>query len=101
MLMAKWNRNGEGYVDNTAGIAIRKVSREEREKSMVKRRNCRRTVDENILHEKAVKLRRMTDEQLVYHVEERIEKARNEGMSQGRYKAAAKKGLSGNSDFGP
>ena len=28
--MTKWNRNIEGYADSTVGIAIEKVSREER-----------------------------------------------------------------------
>lgn len=32
MGMNKWNRNGEGYMDHTAGRAIQKVSREERKK---------------------------------------------------------------------
>ena len=65
--MAKWNRNGEGYADSTAGMAIQKVSR-----------------DENIIHEKAVKMRKMTDEQLVHYVEDRVEKARSEGFNRGK-----------------
>ena len=64
-MMAKWNRNGEGYTDSTAGIAIQKASREESNNSMAKKRNCRRTTDENLIHERAVKMRKMTDEQLV------------------------------------
>lgn len=36
---------------------------------MAKKRNCRRTDEENRIHEKAVKLRKMTDEQLVRYVE--------------------------------
>ena len=63
--MAKWNRNGEGYADKTAGIAIQNISREERKIAMAKKRSCRRTTDENIIHDKAVKMRKMTDEQLV------------------------------------
>lgn len=51
-MMAKWNQNGEGYADSTAGIAIQKVSREERKNAMKKKRNCRRTTDENIIHDK-------------------------------------------------
>lgn len=35
--MTKWNRNGEGYADKTAGIAIKKVSREERKIAMSKK----------------------------------------------------------------
>ena len=39
-MMAKWNRNGEGYADSTAGIAIQKVSREERKIAMGKKGIC-------------------------------------------------------------
>lgn len=53
---------------------------------MAKKRSCRRTEDENKIHEKAVKLRKMTDEQLVHHVEDRVEKARSEGYNQGKKK---------------
>lgn len=84
MLMSKWSRNGEGYADITAGMAIGRVSREERKTAMAKKRNCRRTTDENIIHEKAVKMRKMTDEQLVHYVEDRVEKARSEGFNQGK-----------------
>lgn len=76
--------NGEGYADNTAGIAIQKLSREERKIAMGKKRNCRRTTDENIIHEKAVKMRKMTDAQLVNYVEDRVEKARSEGFNKGK-----------------
>lgn len=55
---------------------------------MGKKRNCRRTNDENIIHEKAVKMRKMTDEQLVHYVEDRVEKARSEGFNQGKQRAA-------------
>lgn len=51
---------------------------------MAKKRSCRRTTDENIIHEKAVKMRKMTDEQLVHYVEDRVEKARSEGLNQGK-----------------
>lgn len=51
---------------------------------MAKKRNCRRTVDEDRIHEKAVKLRKMTDEQLVNYVEDRVEKARSEGYNRGK-----------------
>ena len=37
------------------------------------KRNCRRTEDEVLIHEKAVKMRKMTDEQLVNYVEDRVE----------------------------
>lgn len=49
---------------------------------MAKKRSCRRTEDENKIHEKAVKWRKMTDEQLVHYVEDRVEKARSEGYNQ-------------------
>lgn len=83
-MMAKWNRNGEGYADSTAGIAIQKASREERKIAMGKKRSGRRTTDENVIHEKAVKMRKMTDEQLVHYVEDRAEKARSEGFNEGK-----------------
>ena len=82
--MAKWDRNGEGYVDRTAGTAIQNISREERKIAMAKKRSCRRTMDENAIHEKAVKMRKMTDEQLVHYVEDRVEKARSEGFHRGK-----------------
>ena len=79
-------RNSKGYKDYTAGIAISNISREERKerKEMAKKRSCRRTEDENKIHEKAVKIRKMTDEQLVHYVEDRVEKARSEGFNQGK-----------------
>lgn len=76
--------NSEGYADSTAGIAIQRLSREERKIAMGKKRNCRRTTDENIIHEKAVKMRKMTDAQLVNYVEDRVEKARSEGFNKGK-----------------
>lgn len=48
------------------------------------KRNCRRTEDEVRIHEKAVKMRKMTDEQLVHYVEDRVEKARSEGFNIGK-----------------
>lgn len=49
-----WCRNSEGYKDYTAGIAISHASRNERkERNMAKKRSCRRTVDEDKIHEKA------------------------------------------------
>lgn len=82
-----WNHNGEGYIDKTAGAAIQHVSKKERENVMAKKRSCRRTTDENIIHEKAVKMRKMTDEQLVHYVEDRAAKARSEGFNQGKAQA--------------
>ena len=51
---------------------------------MGKTRSCRRTEDENKIHDKAVKMRKMTDEQLVHYVEDRVEKARSEGFNEGK-----------------
>lgn len=51
------------------------------------KRNCRRTEDEVRIHEKAVKMRKMTDEQLVHYVEDRVEKARSEGFNRGKKSA--------------
>lgn len=48
----------------------------------MKKRSCRRTNDETKIHEKAVKLRKLTDEQLVHYVEDRVEKARSEGRNE-------------------
>lgn len=50
-------------------------------------RSCRRTTDENAIHNKAVKIRKMTDEQLVHYVEDRVEKARSEGFNCGKTQA--------------
>lgn len=85
--MGKRSKNGDGYADVIAGVAIGRVSREKREIAMAKKRNCRRTTDENIIHEKAVKMRKMTDEQLVHYMEDRVEKARSEGFNQGKAQA--------------
>lgn len=51
---------------------------------MGKTRSCRRTEDESKIHDKAVKMRKMTDEQLVHYVEDRVEKARSEGFNHGK-----------------
>lgn len=83
-----WCRNKEGYADFTAGIAIGNVSREERKEKKMAKRSCRRTVDEERIHEKAVKMRKMTDEQLVHYVEDRVEKARSEGFNKGKAQAS-------------
>ena len=61
--MINWNMNGEGYTDYTAGAAMKNISREERKQAMAKKRSCRRTAYENSVHEKAVKIRKMTDGQ--------------------------------------
>ena len=54
------------------------------------KRACRRTEDEVKIHEKAVKLRKMTDEQLVHYVEDRVAKAESEGYNQGVKEARSK-----------
>lgn len=51
---------------------------------MSKKRNCRRTADEDKIHEKAVKLRKMTDEQLVHYIEDRVAKAESEGYNRAK-----------------
>lgn len=43
------------------------------------KRNCRRTSEETRIHEQAVKIRKMTDEQLIKYIENREDQARNEG----------------------
>ena len=48
------------------------------------KRNCRRTEDEVRIHEKAVKMRKMTDEQLVHYVEDRVEKPEAKDLIAGR-----------------
>lgn len=70
--MSKWGRNIEGYADSTAGIAIGRVSREEK-KAMAKKRSCRRSDNEARIHDRAVRLRKMTDKQLVQYVDDQIE----------------------------
>lgn len=89
--MSNFYVNGEGYVDSTAGKALQNVNRERRKEErmeyMAKKRSCRRTKDENKIHEKAVKMRKMTDEQLVHYVEDRVEKARSEGFNKGKIQA--------------
>lgn len=60
---------------------------------MGKKRNCRRTTDENIIHEKAVKMRKMTDGQLVHYVEDRVEKARSEGKNEAKKGGSLRKFL--------
>lgn len=77
-------KNREGYAGNTSSIAIERVLREERKIAMEKKRDCRRTANEKIIYEKAGKMRKMTDLQLVHYVNDRVEKARREGFNQGK-----------------
>lgn len=51
---------------------------------MAKKRSCRRTGTEDRIHEKAVKMRKMTDEQLVNYVNDRVAKAESEGFNRGK-----------------
>ena len=61
------------------------------------KRSCKRTTDENLIHKKAVEMRKKTDEQLVHYVEDRVEKARSEGFNCG--KAHAFKNKKGAKEF--
>lgn len=88
--MSKWNANREGYADNTASIAIQRVSKEERKNNMAKR-SCRRTTDENAIHNKAVKIRTRTAI-IVSHIETMFglydaycEKSPNQDIDRRRY----------------
>lgn len=60
---------------------------------MAKKRSCRRTADEDRIHDMAVRWRKMTDEQLVHYVEDRIAKAESEGYNRGKKEAPAGKGI--------
>lgn len=48
------------------------------------KRNCRRTNEEAAIYKRAVELRKMTDEQLVQHIEDMAKKARSEGFERGK-----------------
>ena len=50
---------------------------------MAKRRSCRRTAEENQWHEKAVKIRKMTDEQIIRFVEGEAQQKYDEGYREG------------------
>lgn len=60
---------------------------------MAKKRSCRRTADEDRIHDMAVRWRKMTDEQLVHYVEDRVAKAESEGYNRGKKEAPANKGV--------
>lgn len=51
---------------------------------MAKRRSCRRTAQEEICHERAVKLRKMTDEQLCDYVDREVDKAYRKGLAESK-----------------
>ena len=57
----------------------------------MKKRSCRRTADEDRIHEQAIKMRKMTDEQLIRYVDSQISQAREEGKAEGAKSAAAVK----------
>ena len=54
---------------------------------MAKKRNCRRTDEESRIHDLAVKLRKMTDSQLVEYISACSDAARKEGFQAGRAEA--------------
>ena len=60
---------------------------------MAKKRSCRRTADENKIHDLAVRWRKMTDEQLVHYVEDRVAKAESEGYNRGKKEAPTSSGV--------
>lgn len=53
---------------------------------MAKRRSCRRTADENQWHDRAVKIRKMTDEQIIRFVESEAQQKYEEGYREGLLK---------------
>ena len=55
----------------------------------MKKRNCRRTEDESRIHDLAVKLRKMTDGQLVEYIDRKTDDARREGFQEGAKTASA------------
>lgn len=55
----------------------------------MKKRNCRMTGEEKNVHERAVKLRKMTDEKLVEHIDHIWEEAYNTGYSEAEAQRAA------------
>lgn len=57
---------------------------------MAKKRSCRRTETENKVHDEAVKMRKMTDEQLVSYINDRVEQAESEGFNRGKCSGGGK-----------
>ena len=55
----------------------------------MKKRNCRMTGEEKNVHERAVKLRKMTDEKLVEHIDHIREEAYNTGYSEAEAQRAS------------
>ena len=52
-------------------------------------RKKKRTVDEKLIHEKAIKIRKKEDKELIEYIENRVEKARSEGFNEGFAKGKA------------
>lgn len=52
---------------------------------MAKRRSCRRTEQEDIFHDRAVKIRKMTDEQLCTYIDKTIETAYQKGLAENKH----------------
>ena len=50
---------------------------------MAKRRSCRRTNEQDAFHDRAVRIRKMTDEQLCNHIEELTDAAYDKGYQKG------------------
>lgn len=50
---------------------------------MAKKRNCERTAGEKLVHEAAIKLRKMTDEQLIKYIDGQKSAAKSEGYQSG------------------
>ena len=51
---------------------------------MVKKRNCRKSSLEKLLHQRAVKVRKMTDKQLCQHIEDIKSNAYEDGYKDGK-----------------
>lgn len=69
---------------------------------MAKKRSCRRTAGERLVHEAATKLRKMTDGQLMDYIDSQKSAARSEGYQNGykEGKADAGKGRDTRKDSG-
>lgn len=86
-------KNAEGYADDTAGSAITNVLRHERRERKAMARRNRKTGNDYKIRERAVKIRKMTDQQLVEYVDNSVEKARSEGRNEARKDGSLKKFL--------
>ena len=50
----------------------------------MKKRSCRRSVEEEKIHTRAVQIRKMTDEQLIRYLDDYAAQARSEGYEAGQ-----------------